>query len=361
VPPPVAPIAPGPAHPHPPFDDAGLAGFAQVDADTVRGWRAAGMPTDAAGRTDPFTCLNWLSWGHLELYPALARRWRTYLRWFAPFVAGEDRPRRMRWQRTHRLFLPPNLHLAGLTWWLPTVPDHTGQAVQGEQTLAADGMRTEVEAGFFRLTGATEAPARGEVEVALTPYRALVPGDGDHAALADLLEQVAAEFHYEYREHTPWEYPAAAADPAPRPSTRWAGSCLDCAQTLARLVEARGRPWRLVGGIVAHDAIANPHFWIEVDSTAGWTPLDPSLPAIARMLGADWRPFARAYAGGLDARRVTVAVGDQGRSGVPGGATLGSAIGEAVVTLEGQTRNAWPCLDWVTGECTATFTTVTED
>jgi hypothetical protein len=360
VPIPVEPITPGPAHPHPPLDDEGLAGFAQVDADTVRGWRAAGMPTDPTGRIDPFTCVNWLSWGHLDLYPALARRWRTYLAWFAPFVTGEDRPCRLRWRRTHRLFMPP-LDIAAITWWLPMVPDHAGQAVPGAQTLAADGMRTEVEDGFFLLTGATAAPARDKVEVALAPHRALVPGDGDHAALAALVEQVAADFRYEYREHIPWEYPTAAADPTPRPPTRWAGSCLDCAQTLARLVEARGRPWRLLGGIVAHDAIANPHFWIEVESTAGWAPLDPSLPAIARMLGADWRSFARAYTGGLDARRITLAVGDRPRSGVPGGATLGSAIGEAVVTVDGQLRNAWPCLDWVTGECAATFTTVAVD
>jgi hypothetical protein len=77
--------------------------------------------------------------------------------------------------------------------------------------------------------------------------------------------------------------------------------------------------------------------------------VDPSLPAIARMLGADWRSVARAYAGGCDARRVQLS--PQPISEAIGGPTVASLIGEA--TVDGV--NAWACIDWVCGDCSAEF------
>jgi hypothetical protein len=117
------------------------------------------------------------------------------------------------------------------------------------------------------------------------------------------------------------------------------------------------RPWRLVAGLVANTAIANPHFWVEAEVAGGrWAPLDPSLPAIVRMVGGDWRAAARAWTGALDARRVTLGVVGAGLPGIPGGGSIGSAIGEAVATgADGVARSAWACLDWVCGDCEAEF------
>ena len=122
---------------------------------------------------------------------------------------------------------------------------------------------------------------------------------------------------------------------------------------LASLLSDRQRPWRLVTGIVAQSTIANPHFWLETEITGGeWVPLDPSLPAIVRMVGGDWQTAAAAWTGGLDARRVTIGTVGQGITTIPGGSTVGSLIGEAVA----DNKNAWACLDWVCGDCEATFT-----
>ena len=134
-------------------------------------------------------------------------------------------------------------------------------------------------------------------------------------------------------------------------------SRVDLALALGERVAARGRPWRLCSGVVAHTALANPHFWIEIETVGGgWVALDPSLPLIARTFAAlgvseDWRAWVRAYCGGCDARRIILCRGEAPVRGIPGGATLGSTIGEVVVeTPQGQ-ANAWPCLDWVCGEC----------
>ena len=121
---------------------------------------------------------------------------------------------------------------------------------------------------------------------------------------------------------------------------------------LASLLEERGRPWRLLSGVVADSRIANPHFWIETETTDGrWAPLDPTLPAIVRMVGGDWRAASRAWSGVCDARRVTLGVVGAGRAEIPGGASVGSLMGEVVV----DGRNAWPCLDWVCGDCESEF------
>lgn len=350
-------LAPGAAHPHGPCRPAELARFVHVPVEQVLRWVALGLPTLPDGRIDPFVASNWLSAGHLDECPALARRWRTYLVWFAPFVAGQDRPRRVRWSRTHRLCLPEVP--AHLDWWLPIPGTAPGQQALSAGPLVAADLAGVDEGRFHRLTGTPGDPTpttRGEVELALAPQTVLAPGDDDHRALAPLVAEVAGTFRYEYRHHQPDDWAPGAV-----PAAREAGSCLDCALALAARLDGIARPWRLVAGLVANTAIANPHFWLEAACTGGrWAPLDPSLPAIVRMVGGDWRAAARAWTGGLDARRITLGVAGAGLPGIPGGSALGSAIGEAVATgVDGVARSAWPCLDWVCGDCEAEFAEIT--
>ena len=103
----------------------------------------------------------------------------------------------------------------------------------------------------------------------------------------------------------------------------------------------------------ARTGLATPHVWLEVaDADSTWTPVDPSLPAIGRLLGADWRTWARAWTGSHDGLRITVARGDLSLARIPGGATLHSLVGEAVIA---DGANAWACCDWACGECSWTI------
>lgn len=349
-------LLPGHAHPHGPCRPAELARFVHVNIEQVLRWVALGLPTLPDGRIDPFAASNWLSAGHLDECPALARRWRTYLVWFAPFVAGQDRARRVRWTRTHRLYLPEAP--TRLTWWLPAPGTALGQQVLAVRPPVAGTLVTADDGLFHRLEGMpTDATptARGEADLALTPSAILAPGDDDQRILAPLVEDVAGTFRYEYRHHRPDDW--ALGVPL---SLRTDGSCLDCALALAARLDGISRSWRLVAGLVANTAIANPHFWIEAECAGGrWAPLDPSLPAIVRMVGGDWRAAARAWTGALDARRVTLGVVGSGLSGIPGGSSVGSSMGEAVVVDgAGTARSAWSCLDWVCGDCEAEFSEI---
>lgn len=349
-------LAPGPAHPHGPCRPAELARFVHVDLEQVLHWVTLGLPTLPDGRIDPFTASNWLSDGRLAECPALARRWRTYLVWFAPFVAGQDRVRRVRWSRTHRVYLPEIP--SRVTWWLPAPGEALGQQVLAVRPLIADAFTTVDEGRFHRLEGApvdATPTARGEVDLTLIPSAVLAPGDDDHRNLAPLVEDVAGIFRYEYRHHHPGDWAVGATL-----SARSYGSCFDCALALAARLDGIARPWRLVAGLVANTTIANPHFWIEAEVAGGrWAPLDPSLPAIVRMVGGDWRAAARAWTGALDARRITLGVVGSGLTGIPGGSSVGSSMGEAVVVDgDGTARSAWPCLDWVCGDCEAEFSEI---
>ena len=340
-------LAPGDAHPNPPLAPDDLAERFHVLPDEIRRWLDAGLPSLADGRVDPFACANWLSWGRLDRCPALGRRWRGYLLRFASFVAGTAQPVRRRWRRTHRLTLP--CEVDRVVWWLPTSASDAWQTVAVAQAPMAEGVTARAVDGGWRLdlVAPTRMPiARGDEIVSRTIRRGLVPGDAEHRLLLPLVEDVAAGFTYAYRHHAAGETVAGV--------DRASGSCLDCALALGARLDAAGRPWRVVGGIVADSALANPHFWIEAETSVGWQPLDPSLPAIARMLGADWRAFARAYTGGLDAARVAFAA--LGPLGLPAGPTVASLIGEAMVEIAGVEHDAWACLDWVGGDCEAEFT-----
>ncbi|MBA3939006.1 MAG: hypothetical protein H0X38_16290, partial [Planctomycetes bacterium] len=325
-------LRPGAAHPHPPLGIGELARFLHVAPLTARRWIDQGLPRLPDGRIDPFTAANWLAWGHLDECPTLARRWRSYLTFFAPFAAGQERARHLRWTRHHRLCLPGPL--ARLDWWLPLVPTRPGQQVHGVQVLAGRGLVCTAHAAFLHLHADSvdsSAEVSGTLPITLVPRTVLPAGAPGHAELAALVTEVAGDFRYEYRHHDVGEYDGALGwragavvlDASRVPTT---GSCLDLALTLAARLTARSRPWRLCSGLIAATHLANPHFWIEAEPAQGgeWIPLDPTLPALVRMMGGEWRALAARYAGSCDARRVCLRVGDPLArepllAGIPGG------------------------------------------
>lgn len=321
------PLAPGPAHPHPPAAPDDLADRLRVPSARVQAWLDAGLPATADGRIDPATAAAWLVDGRVRECPLLARRWRAWFAWFAPVLAG-DSPRRLRVRRRAALHLP----VAGgdLRWEIPRLLDGPGQRLLAERLpvgITAAGDRLLVE----------RAAADGPLEVVLGADLGLTPiPSRAQADLLPLVEELAAGFRYGYRYHRPGE--AHRGD---------AGSCLDCANELGRRLEVIGRPWRLVGGITARSAVAGLHVWVEVAVAGGaWVPVDPTMAVVARQLGGagtDWRAWARAWTGGCDARRVVLA---RARPDA-----WAAAIGAAGLTVGGDRRDAWACIDLACGDC----------
>jgi hypothetical protein len=108
-------------------------------------------------------------------------------------------------------------------------------------------------------------------------------------------------------------------------------------------LERIGRRWRLVSGVVAHRGLANAHFWVEAADVGGvWVPIDPTIPAVARMLGADWRGTVPLAIGRCDARRVRIAHHEG-----PVKSDLGGIVGR----LDAAGDQALYCTDWAVGEC----------
>jgi hypothetical protein len=328
-----------------------LARFVHVPVAEVSRWIAEGLPQTTDGMVDPFVCSNWLCAGRLDRCPTLARRWRSYLLFFAPFLTGQDRARQVLWTRMQRIYLPRPT--GNLTWWLARPATMATQQIDHEAAPVVSGAQVTASNGWWCIDG---APADQEPMVAMTTSLRIAPravlhrGDDEHRALAAVMEEMVAAFRYEYRHHRPWEYQVAFIT-GEVAEARTVGSCLDAALTLGAMLTERGRPWRVIAGVVADSRIANPHFWLEVDTTMGWAPLDPTLPAIVRMVGGDWRAAVQAWTGACDARRVTLGLVDHGIEGLPGGPSCGSLMGEAVV----DGANAWPCLDWVCGDCEGEF------
>jgi hypothetical protein len=328
-----------------------LARFVHVPLTEVARWIAEGLPQTAEGLVDPFVCSNWLCNGRLDRCPTLARRWRTYLLFFAPFLAGQDRVRQVQWVRTQRLYLPQPTQR--LDWWLARAANTPAQQVEQEGSPVLSSSQVDQAAGWWHIAGAldTQEPVvEMTTRLRIAPQGVLSRGSDEHRELAGMMEEMVAGFRYEYRHHRPWEY-GEAFSAGSVVEARAVGSCLDAALTLGSVLTHRSRRWRVVAGVVADSRIANPHFWIEVETTAGWAPLDPTLPAIVRMVGGDWRAAVQAWTGACDARRVTLGVVGSGVAGIPGGASCGSLMGEAVV----DGINAWPCIDWVCGDCEAEF------
>jgi hypothetical protein len=244
-----------------------------------------------------------------------------------------------------------------LTWWIARASPSPTQHIERDAPPSLSGCTTISDGDWWCVQGnvsETEPLISMESQLRLSPTHVLAYDSAEQRELAALVEQVAADFRYEYRHHQPWEYRHELSSKVGTELTpRWVGSCLDCALALGARLNERSRPWRLKAGMVADSRIANPHFWLEAQTLDGqWAPLDPTLPAIVRMVGGDWRAAARAWTGACDARRVTLGTVGIGLPDIPGGASVGSLMGEAVV----DGMNAWPCLDWVCGDCEADFT-----
>lgn len=343
-------LEPGDRHPWGPLMPAAAAEVLRVAGSTLDAWCAAGLARRADGRFDALELINWVTWNRLGECPVLARRWRTFVTWFAG-IEGLKR-RTLCWRRTQRLHLPGRVER--LIWWIPAPPMLPGQRVVRDSGLAAAGCTAARAHGRWCLTGTppeAAVVATGEVELTLQPTVFLPPDAAEHRQLAGLVEALAADFRYEYRFHECRGLPPDAPTPE-----RWSGSCLDAALTMGALCDRLGRRWRLMGGLVAHAAIANPHFWIECLGEAGvWIPVDPTIPAVWRMLGRDWRTIVPRVVGWRDSCRITLSCGDAGIPGIPGGASWRSLGGEALAVVAGVERNAYPCIDWVCADCEAAF------
>ncbi len=319
---------PGPLHPngHLTWDEA--ADRLGVKASVIARWRDRGLPGTTG--IDTFDLVNWAALHALHEVPALARRWRMFLAHFRPFVQGGQPARRIEAVRHQSLM---GVTEGSVHWSLPRCAEAPGQHVLEDHI---DGL--EPVGAHHRGWAGPRVSGRAVLErqPIVSPLPDLIP----------LVEELVAGFTYGYRHHRPGE----------DLGERREGTCGDLSLALGARLSERGRPWRLVSGVVATSVLANPHFWIEVELPGGgWATIDPSLPALARMFadlaGDDWRQWARAYTGGRDTGVVILCRGESPLP-VPGGASAGSTIGEALI--DGQ--NAWPCLDWVCGECSWTFT-----
>ena len=322
----------------------------RVTPSDLEAWRSAGLPGRSDGGFDPLPLINWVTWNRLADSPVLARRWSVFASWFSPEEGR--RPRQVRWRRIHRLHLPAIPQ--HFSWWIPTPLDLPGQDILEDEGLTVANCTATREGGFIRITGTPQTlpvEAQGRVALRLTAAERLPRDCAEHRALSEIIAAVAERFHYDYRFHAAGEYATGTAAPE-----RWDGSCLDCALTLGALFDRQRRPWRLMGGLVVRTAIANPHFWVECLSQDNlWIPCDPTVPAVLRMLGRDWRAAVAQAVGIQDTCRLTLVSGGEGLTGLPGGASSRSTGGEAVVTLAGHTYNAFPCIDWACADCTASF------
>jgi len=336
-------LQPGPAHPHRPRPAADLAERLGVDAAAVEAWCDAGLAVDGDGLIDPFAAANWLCWHGLDQCPVLARHWRRYLAWFRPHIQGRDVARQVTVQRHHRCYLPRPA--ARVTWWLPQLTDTLGQRVVARPSLPgpvaglADALGDDGR--FMRLSWA--APGRTPAVQACDVVDCVPLPPRPDVQVARVMAELIAEFRYVYRHHAPQDL---------QEPVRMEGSCFDLSRAFGQRLSDLGRPWRLLAGVVADDRLANPHFWLEVEGVDGWFPADPTLPAIARMLGEDPTPWLAAYATGSDARRIALGVVGAPAADLPVPPAVASCLGEVVA----DGVSAWACLDWVCGECSWTFT-----
>lgn len=308
-------------HPNLPCQPAALAERLGVPPAAVARWVGDGLPMLPDGRIDPYAATNWLSWGRLEGCPLLARRWRAWLRWFTT----PARPWQVSVRRSQVCFLPI---AQSLRWLVPEPPDAPGQRI-----LARCWAEGEEDGAFRRLDLPVSSRPTWTCSDEIALERCAVPC-ADRAELAALVRELAGTFAYAYRQHLPGDTAGA-----PRSS----GTCLDLALACGMRLTAQGRPWRLISGVVAHRALANPHFWIEAAAVGGvWVPLDPTIPAAARMLGEDWAAAVEPAVGWHDARRIRVAACEG-----PVGADLGGVAGTCLAGAD----EALYCTDWAVGEC----------
>lgn len=342
-------LEPGEWDPHADMPEAAIAALYGVDEGRIRDWIADGLAREANGRLNPFTVCNWLSWGRLSESRALARRWQSYLRWFEPFVMGMPERRQITWHREHGFYLP--LAASTVTWWLPAVRSTATQECAVDTLDSATAMRqgglplwrwtlSDLSPGYHQIRG------RAQVRVVSCHADRLDPSEHNH--LLALIEDFMPSYHYGYRRHRRRSDGAFAAQCSP-------GSCLDLSLGLQRYLGQHQVASTLVGGIIAHNQLTNPHFWLEVATSIGAVPVDVTIPAIAKMLGRDWREWLNAYVGGCDARRITLG---RGVSPLPHSPPqpFTWALGELhIEDRQARQWNGWPCMDWVCGDCRGRF------
>lgn len=334
-------VAPGAAEPIPDGTAVETARRYGVSTEDVDAWLAAGLPLTVAGLIDPFACCNWLSWGRLEQCPALARRWQTYMAWFQPVLEGRDQDRQVAWERQHRILVPAGYRVR--EWWLPRPLSIDGQRYvggrqpEGVTSVQVDGVDFWHCVGSSSLTTGTE-------------YVQLRAGtsDADFSGMMPVLEEIVGDFRYGYKRHRR----------APVTDYDGAGSCLDCALLVQRELETHGYECALLGGIICRDDLANPHFWLHVRVGDTWQQVDPSIAAIARMLGLPWQSWLHAFSGFTDTRRIILGRGASPLISVPRGPAFSASISEVIIEdARGQADNGRQCIDWVGGECHGQFTT----
>lgn len=311
-------LEPGDDHPNAPCAPGELAARLRVSQGDIAGWIADGCPAQPDGRLDPYAVSNWLSWGRLDRCPVLARRWSAWLRWFTT----TGRPCRIVVRRAQSCLLPVE---RPLRWLVPEPGDAPGQ-----QVLARQWDEGEPVAGCRLLERAPDREHRWTAEDELA-LEAQAAEPRDRAVFEGLLRELAASFTYAYRRHRPGE------------AVTTTGTCLDLARLCGEELTRLGRPWRLVSGVVAHRGLANAHFWVEADDgPAGWIPLDPTIPAVARMLGTDWGAVVPMAVGRHDARRIRVAA-------APG--PVGDDLGGIGGRLDAGGDEGLYCTDWAIGDC----------
>lgn len=330
------------AQPNAAMERAQIARRFAVDAQQMQQWIDHGLPCELDGRVDPFVCSNWISWHRLDQAPALQRLWRQFAAHFRPFVHNQDHGRHIHWQRVQTLFLPD-----WVDSWRWYVPDIAGEFSWQHSTVTthchSPAATISQHSGCWEIQGHESRPqCTLGYDLHIEPYVALSPNDDDYAYLYELMCTVVESFCYEYRIHELNDHPSVYTQ---------RGTCLDVALQAAALCGQQGRKWRICGGVIAHSALLNPHHWLEIECSAGWVPFDASIPAIMRMLGEDWQPWAKRYCCGIDSARISMTRGP-GMWDVTDGNFVSAATGAALAyDRHAQVFNAWPCLDWVNGEC----------
>lgn len=318
-------LDPGDDHPNGPCPAADLAGRLGIQPADLLRLIDRGAPVMADGRMDPYAVVSWISWHGLDACPALGRKWRAWLRWFTT----TGRTMRISVHRAQTVYLP---EARPLRWLVAEPTDGPGQRILGR--IWAEG---EAVSEGRLITRPADRIHRclAEDDLELAPCMS-EPSDRPWAER--LVADLAGGFAYQYRRHRPGA------------TTTDAGTCLDLALVAGTRLAEQGRSWRLVCGVVAHRVLANPHFWVEYEDADGWVPLDPTIPAVARMLGADWRATVPLAVGRHDGRRIRLGT-------APGGGDH-AALSRCLGAIDAGGDDALYCSDWAVGECSWSIASV---
>ena len=282
---------------------------------------SAGLPLTTHGQADPFDVCNWLTDNHLTLVPSLEKRWRGFRQHFLPWLAQKQGQSRIHWHSQRRLYVPPDYQKQQVHWQLPLPASTPRQTVSPHNVSETHQVQANQD-------------IRRSFTVQVHPIDSAVPSE-----VEQLFTDWCEAFRYGYRRHSHTELPGG--EPA--------GSCLDAALGLVRVLGEHGYTAKLEGGLLAAGWLSNPHYWVQVQIDHDqWAPLDPALPAIWRHSHAsanETEAIMQRACGSIDSRRITVASVNDDWSGF---------VGWPVVLADGtdqQPRQAWGCQDWVLGQC----------